>query len=215
MHEELNANPEPVHEMPKASAESPTESSKGGAGLRQPRVRLSAVVALAVAAGLIAWAATNRGGNSPSTANPTAGPRTKGTGPVALSPRGLRTLSRALGQPIYWAGQESGYTYEVTQVSKGKIFVRYLPQGVKVGAKGASYLIVATYSFPKAFNALKAVSKGHEIAIPGNGIAAVDQGYPKSVHLAFPRVNYQVEVYDPSPARARNVATSGDVRPVR
>jgi len=214
MHEELNANPEPVHEMPKASAESPTESSKGGAGLRQPRVRLGAVVALAVAAGLIAWAAT-KGGNSPSTANPTAGPRTKGTGPVALSPRGLRTLSRALGQPIYWAGQESGYTYEVTQVSKGKIFVRYLPQGVKVGAKGASYLIVATYSFPKAFNALKAVSKGHEIAIPGNGIAAVDQGYPKSVHLAFPRVNYQVEVYDPSPARARNVATSGDVRPVR
>jgi hypothetical protein len=42
----------------------------------------------------------------------------------------------------------------------------------------------------------------------------VDKTYTKSVHVAYPGVAYQVEVYDPSPATARTVAVSGDVRPV-
>ncbi len=198
----------------KASADAPREPRKTGAFLRQPRVRLGAAVALAVAAGLIAWAVIGSGGNSsPGTQRST--PAVAGTGPVAVSPSGLRTMSSTLKQPIYWAGARRGYTYELTRTSDAKIFVRYLPPGVKVGAKGANYLIVATYPFPNALNGLKAVSKGRTIPISGNGIAVVDGSYPKSVHLAFPGVDYQVEVYDPKPATALSVATSGDVRPVR
>jgi len=59
------------------------------------------------------------------------------------------------------------------------------------------------------------VAGGREIAIAGGGIAVIDQGYRKSVHVAFPGVNYQVEVYDPSPAVSRRTAVSGNVRPVR
>jgi hypothetical protein len=37
---------------------------------------------------------------------------------------------------------------------------------------------------------------------------------PRSAYIAFPRQDYQVEVYDPSPARALRLATSGRVAPV-
>ena len=46
------------------------------------------------------------------------------------------------------------------------------------------------------------------------GIALADAGYPQSVHLAFPGVDYQIKVYDTSPQRALEVAVSGDVQPV-
>jgi hypothetical protein len=60
---------------------------------------------------------------------------------------------------------------------------------------------------------LEKVEGGRGIQVPGGGLALVDEKYPKSVHLAFPNVNYQVEVFDPSPKRALAVATSGQVRP--
>jgi hypothetical protein len=58
------------------------------------------------------------------------------------------------------------------------------------------------------------VANGKGIEIPGGGLALVHEGYRKSVHLAYPGVDYQVEVYDPSPRVARRVAVSGKVRPV-
>jgi hypothetical protein len=187
--------------------------TSGPAVLRRPRVRLGAVVALALAAGFVAWVVTSNR-NSGSSPRTTAAPVVNAIAPIALSASGLRTLAGAVKQPIYWSGPKQGYMYELTRTKEGRIFVRYLPAGVKAGAPGAKYLIVATYPFPKALSALQAVAKGNQIGLPGGGIAVVDKTYPKSVHLAYPGVAYQVEVFDPSPARARQVAVSGDVQPV-
>jgi hypothetical protein len=176
--------------------------------LRQPRIRLGALVAVVLAAGVIAWVVIGSlSSNSTRTPNsPVA--------PVGLSASGLLTLARATaGQPIYWAGTRQGYLYELSRTSSG-VFVRYLPPGVEVGAKGAKFLVIATYPFANAFETLQKVANGQEISLPGGGIAVVDKPYPKSVHLAYPGVDYQVEVYDPSPARSLQVARSGDVRPV-
>ncbi len=190
---------------------------------RQRRVRLGAVIALALAAGFIAWLVVSRNESS-STSAPTStatAPRgavgAAGTplGPVAVSASGLATLAKAAKSPIYWAGQQAGFTYELTETSTGKVYVRYLPKGVKAGDPRASFLIIATYPFPDALTALENVAKGRAKALPGGGIAFVDTVYPKSVHVAFPGVAYQVEVYDPSPQRSRQVALSGDVKPVR
>ena len=186
--------------------------------LRRPRIRVGAVVALAIAAGLISWAAVGSGDDTSQTQSagkPTSSTSATSIGPKAVSRRGLGTLSSTLGQPIYWAGPRKSYRYEVTRTPEGRIFVRYLPTGVKAGAPGANFLIIATYPFPDAFKALKRVSGGREIELPQGGIAVVDPSYPKSVHLAFTGVDYQVEVYDPSPARSLRIAASGDVRPVR
>ena len=42
----------------------------------------------------------------------------------------------------------------------------------------------------------------------------VDKSYPKSIHLAYPGSDYQVEVFDPSAAAARALVSSGQVEPI-
>jgi hypothetical protein len=183
--------------------------SRLGSLLASPRARVvSVIVAVAVAGGIIAWivlGASSNNSSAPVSVSPIA--------PVALSTSGLRTLAHAVRQPIYWAGPKSGYSYELTRTTNGDLYIRYLPAGVKAGAKGAKYLIVATYPFANAYRALQTTAKGAAIPIPKGGIALVDAKYPRSVHLAYPGVDYQVEIYDPSPAVARSVAISGDVTP--
>ena len=189
---------------------------------RKRRVRFGAVVALLIGAGLVAWAIVGSRGTGPT---PTSDPATSATsatsattatpiGPIGLSAKGLRTLSESVDQPIYWVGAKSGYLYELTRTRTGKIFIRYLPPGAKVGSKQAIYLIVATYPIPNALRSLETLADEHPFAIPGGGIAIVDQEHPGSVHLAYPGVDYQLEVYDPSPARSLELAQSGDVRAV-
>lgn len=193
----------------------PPEARRRGP-LRRPRVRIGAVVALAVAAGVIAWVivGTPGGNNTRSSADPIATTSARPIGPVGLSAKGLETLTQSINQPIYWAGPAASTLYELTRTTAGKVFVRYLPPNVKVGVKRSIYLIVATYPFRGALQALKNLAGAHRISIPRGGVAVVDQSHPTSVHLAFPGVDYQVEVYDPSPAQALRVARSGSVRPV-
>ena len=131
-----------------------------------------------------------------------------------MSVRGLRNLARTVSEPIFWAGPKPGHVYELTRTSTGKVFVRYLPPGIEVGAKQRAYLIIATYPFPGAFEALDKVTGGRKLSIPGGGRAVVDQKHPESVHLAYPGSDVQVEIYDPSPVTALQLARSGDVRPV-
>ena len=191
---------------------------------RRSRVRVGAVLAIAVGAGLGAWAIvehTNDSNSSsesaaaaPAAAAATTTVTARPITPVGLSAKGLRTLTASIKQPIYWAGPKPGYLYELTRTSTGKIFIRYLPPGTRVGSKQGAELIVATYPFRNALKALKALAASKRLAIPGGGIAIVDRAHPQSVHLAYPGVDNQVEVYDPSPARSLAIARSGAVRPV-
>ena len=93
------------------------------------------------------------------------------------------------------------------------VFVRYLPRGVKVGSSNP-YLTVATYPFQGAFTALQALSKqkgAHIVKLKGGGIALVDAKDPKSIHVAFPNVNFQIEVFDPTPSVTRTLVTTGHI----
>jgi hypothetical protein len=133
--------------------------------------------------------------------------------PISASVGDLRSLARSLGHPIYWVGPRRGSTYELIRTSSGKIILRYLPQGVKVGTR-KPYLSVATYPFPGAFGAIKALTKQRTqvaIKLRGGGLAVFDRTYPKSIHLAYPGSEYQIEVFDPSSARVRNLVSSGQV----
>lgn len=196
--------------------EEPRKYSRGS------RIRVGAVVAIAVGAGLGAWALVAHNDDSssassePVAATPAATPTVtaKPIAPIGLSAKGLRTLTASIDQPIYWAGPKPGYVYELTRTSTGKIFIRYLPPGTRVGSKQGAELIVATYPFRNALKALKGLAGGKKLVVPRGGIAIVDRGHPQSVHLAFPGVDNQVEVYDPSPARSLAIARSGAVQPV-
>jgi hypothetical protein len=136
--------------------------------------------------------------------------------PAAISLAGLRSLAHSLGHPIYWVGPKKGYTYELTRAPSGQIYLRYLPRGVKVGARG-SYLIVATYPFPGAFGALQGLANQKDevaLTLPGGGLALINKGNPNSIHLAYPGSDYQVEVFDPSSRTVRQLVASGRVSAV-
>jgi hypothetical protein len=176
---------------------------------RLRRVRLGAVLAVAIAAGLIVWLATRGGGSHPTTV-PKPGKV------VPVSERGLATLVDALKRPIYWAGPKAGYTYELTQTADGRIYVRYLPRGVKIGSR-RPFLTIGTYAIPDAFKLTKQVARKSDsvrVAIGHGGIAFYARSAPTNVYFAYPGSDYQVEVYDPSAARARRLVTSGQVAAV-
>ena len=182
-------------------------------------MRFGAAAAVAIGAGLGAWAIAANNESAPraaaavSTPPATTAPTAPPVGPVALSAKALRSFARSAGRPVYWAGPKAGFRYELTRTAAGSIFVRYLPAGVPAGVKQQAYLVVATYPFPDALAAIERLSGPH-IAIHGKGVALVDQSHPQSVHLAYPGADDQVEIFDPVPARSLLVVRSGGVRPV-
>jgi hypothetical protein len=126
---------------------------------------------------------------------------------------GLLSFAASVHHPIFWAGPESRMTYERRVSSTGQIYVRYLPKGVAAGA-ARPYLTVATYPFKGAYSAVLrlAQKKGADvIRLKNDGVAVVDQQDPRSIHLAFPKLNYQVEVFDPSSGVARRIVAANRI----
>ena len=137
-----------------------------------------------------------------------------GVGPVVVSNATLSALAANTGHPVYWAGAIAGRKPEFTKTTISRVYVRYLPAGVKAGDPRTDYLIVATYPFPGAYAALKKASDGRAITIPGGGIAVVSRVDPRSVNFAYPNAAFQGEIYDPSAAKALATAKSGDIQPI-
>jgi hypothetical protein len=141
----------------------------------------------------------------------------RGKGPTAVSPEQLKVLAASVGHPIYWVGARPSFTYELTQTPEGQTYIRYLPKGVAVGAKEQAYLTVATYPMANAFAVTQGTGKGPGVVtltIPGDGVAIYNKTTPTNVHLAYPGVDAQVEIYDISPKVPPKLAESGQVVPV-
>jgi hypothetical protein len=175
--------------------------------VREPRFRLGAVIAVAVAAGLITWLVLSSRGSSKPAAAPDA---------IGMSGPALRSAATALGG-FDWAGPRPHTVYELTKTSDGRTYVRYLPEGTKVGDPRPEFLTIGTYRQPHAFANVRAAARrprAHRIPLANGGLAVYDANRPTSVYLAYPGAAYQVEVYSPSPAQARALVRSGQVRPV-
>jgi hypothetical protein len=154
---------------------------------RLPRFRVGALIALIIAVGFIIWLAVRDSGSSNSS-------------PKSVSPADLQNLARTVGHPVFWIGEQDDNTYELTQRDNGTISVRYLPPGISVGVQG-QYWTVTTYPFDGAFVALKRVTSQSgttTIKLANGGLANYADSNPNIVHIAYPEVNYQAEVYAPA-----------------
>lgn len=54
----------------------------------------------------------------------------------------------------------------------------------------------------------------HSNLLPESGLLVAPKRLPKSVYLAYPNQDYQVEVYDGSAGAARRLALNGLIAPV-
>jgi hypothetical protein len=136
--------------------------------------------------------------------------------PKATSAAQLRALQSSVGHPVYWLGSRRGSTYELTHTSDGRIYVRYLSAGAKVGDRRPQ-TTVGTYPVADATAAIEAIGKrtnAKPFAVAHRGLAVVDADHPTSVYVGFPGSKYEIEVFDPSAARARQLVSSGLVVPV-
>ena len=180
---------------------------------RRSNVRVGAIVAVAIAVAFVVWLVV-RGGDSNTASTTTNG---QAVGPVATSEDELRSLSAELGHPLYWAGPIPDRTYELTRTSDNRVFIRYLPKGVPVGIRQAAYTIVGTYPVENASKVLQGLAKKPDessFSAPSGGFAVYSTTQPNNVYLAYPGSNLQIEVYDPSPQKARRLITSGQVAAV-
>jgi hypothetical protein len=139
------------------------------------------------------------------------------TGAVAVTPKQLAKRAADEHQPIYWAGPSPTTTYELSKTSQGWFLLRYLPRGVPIGT-GKGYLTIGTYPVTDAYGAVQrlAQEKGARTYNLKDGSLAVSnpKHFPYSVFLAAPGSNYQVEVFNPVLARARQLVTSGKITAV-
>lgn len=185
----------------------------------RPRLRLGAVLAVALATAFVVWLVTRPGSElkagsraaSPGTASPGAGAR-------IVSGARLRALGSALGRPLYWAGPRRRARYELTEAADGRTYVRYLPPGAKAGERSAGFLTIGTYPDPNAFARVQAAGRqpgAVTLRLAGGTIAVYSRTHPTSVYLATPRSPVQVEIYDPNARTARKLAVRGQVAPVR
>ena len=136
--------------------------------------------------------------------------------PTEASAGDLRAFASP-SRPVYWIGPANSGALEVTRTANGAVFVRYLPAGVEVGDRAPSYTTIATYSTPDAYATMRrsATSRGFKEAEAANGGLAVWQtSKATSVYLAYPDSDYLVEIYDPSPRRARTLALGTRIRRV-
>jgi hypothetical protein len=184
-----------------------TVGPASGARLRVWHVVAGAAV---IAVGVVAWLVLRDGSAS------SASPLPKGSKALPISVKGLKTIA-ALGIRVYWAGERPGSTYELTKTADNRIFIRYLPGGVPVGSD-KEYLTIATYPVKNAFavtGKLAGKSSSVRIGIGKDGVAFYNRESPTNVLVAHRGSDYQIEVYDPSPAQTQRIVATREVSAVR
>jgi hypothetical protein len=135
---------------------------------------------------------------------------------TAASVPTLSALPVRLGHAVYWAGSRKKATYELTETTRGAVFIRYLPPKVKVGSP-KRYMFIGTLP---VFNAFKATAKAAaldsavKVPIPGGGVAFYNTSVPQTIYAAFPGSNYQIQVFDMNTAQGRALVKAGAVTPL-
>lgn len=201
---------------------SPVSEEMGVVGRARSRpivLVFAAIVVAAIVVGVILLATS--GSSSPtstasSAATPSQAGAASGTTVQAISLAGLRALPASLGHPVYWAGPRAGATYELTKTPDGRVYVRYLTGGARVGSPLPNFLTIGTYVVPNAAAAVRtAAAQPGAVRVPvSGGFGFYNRARPTSVYFAYPGSNVQVETYDPSAAVARQLVETGATKPV-
>jgi len=167
---------------------------------------LLVILSVALVAAVVVW--LGRGSDSSSPAGE----------PELVTTEQLSEFAGEHGKPVYWLGERRGAKYELTETSRGRIYLRYLRGDAEAGDKRASFVTVATYPGSDGVTALRLAARKHSGAKLGRtkdgAVLLIDPSSPHNAHLAYRGANLQIEVFSPTPGEALRLAAKGDVRPV-
>jgi hypothetical protein len=197
-------------DSPETEGRSPERS--GGS----PRVRPTAVVAVVVAVVLLAWLLLFRGGDDSGDGNGESQASPEAQAAVVVSEPGLLGALKGVGYPIYWAGPRAGVEYEVSRPSPDRTYIRYLPEGEEAGSE-EPFLTVGSYQQTDAIGEIRKLGQEPRAVLvqtAGGGSAYAEGPDATSAYLAFPDVDTQIEVFDPTGGEALRLIRSGAIVPV-
>ncbi len=187
---------------------------EGGFKADSEGVRITAVVAVALAVGLLVWLLLIKGEGDDSSSAPQAA---SGSKQVSLVPAsGVLGALEGVGYPVYWAGPRPGVGYEVSRLPEGRTYIRYLPKGEEVESN-TPFLTVGNYEQANALESIRELGQNPGailVETTGGGSAYAEGPEATSAYMAFPGVDTQVEVYDPQGGRALRLIRSGAIVPV-
>lgn len=200
-----------IEEPSRAPATGPMTRLKN-LDVKTVRIAVAALIAIAV---LILLATTVLGGDGDSP--PVDEKALKAGDPVGLSESQLTDEASSLPHAAFWLGpRDSVSQYELTSTKDGRIFIRYLSDGAKVGDPRSIFLTVGTYEIPDAAAALRkaAQSNGQRVMHRG-GDLTLTGGKAGNAYVVFAdQPDLQVEIYSPVPGEADSLVKSGAVVPL-
>jgi hypothetical protein len=131
-------------------------------------------------------------------------------GKVSLTEKELISAVKQLGVDVYWAGPVEGAKYTISAPAEGQVYVRYLPNGEGLTDTKANYVVIATYATSDAFTATQAAgNQTNGVTFINTQGAAVfySKDTPTNVYVAYPNIDFQVEVFSPIAQTALDIAS--------
>jgi hypothetical protein len=139
-------------------------------------------------------------------------------GPVGLSEEELIDRAGDFDHPIYWVGPDPSVDqYELTATSDGRVYVRYLVSGAAPGDQRPSFRTVGTYEVADAKVSLQTSKDagGTGSLTHENGFDLLRGGSRQNVYVALDdQTGLQIEIFDPQPGAALELAKSGALKPI-
>jgi hypothetical protein len=188
---------------PKVKANKETSPSKFN-----PRTLLLMLASLLV--GIVGTYAVTSPGQEIVAETPTAKFTEVISGKVALDEDQLKSAVKQLGVDVYWAGPVADAKYTLSVPETGKAYVRYLPNGQGIDDTNPYYVVIATYTADDAFNATQAAgnqTNGVSFINPDGAAVYYSKETPTNVYVAYPNLNYQIEIFNPMAQTALDIAS--------
>jgi hypothetical protein len=167
-------------------------------GLKSRRV-LVGVLAVAVLAGGFFAVNKFRGGSD----------LEKIQGKIAMSASELRDVVVARKLTVYWSGPVEGDKYSLIATTPNVAYVRYLPAGVGPTDTKTLSRAIGTYVQKDSFSITQKAGQNTGnvgfINADGNAVFYV-KVRPTNVYIGVPKLNLQIEVFDPGVDQALGLA---------
>jgi hypothetical protein len=197
---------------------------KSAAAVDAPEVKRSGVgktailmMFVAVVSSALTYTLTNSSSSTPAATTSTFTEVIAGK--VALTEPELIAAVKQLGVDVYWAGPVKDAKYTLAVPADGQAYVRYLPNGQGIEDTKPNFVVIATYTTTDAFTATQAAGNTtNGVTFVNTEGAAVyyNKDTPTNVYVAYPNLNYQIEVFHPIAATALEIASkAGALRVIK